>query len=616
MPSFQPGLKRAMRAYWPQTLRSKMVFLAIVMISLPTMLIGYIVEIQGRDALLQEKQTKLYALTHLLDQALAASFDAYPHLAREQRIKALNQQLSPITDAITSAFPGVGAGYYNRELDAIITYAPQELYGKAVGISIDEEHPGRTVMATGKPLVKSGTQVRGNIMNAMQPIARDGKVIGYIWANELSNDIDQQALKMDMSIITVIGLGMLCSLLLIVAFSRRFASDIDTIKLGLTELQRNLNTKLPPLKGEMGEISDSVNALSRALREAKTLNDLIIENAADGVIAVDINGCVIMINPAAEGITGYSQKESLGKPYENVIGDRGYRSPILDTLEHGIDHVALEVDYPAKHQIIQISVSTSQMRNAQGEVIGALVIFSDLTAKKEVQRRIERAERLATLGELMAGVAHEVRNPLTAISGFVQILKDTEQDPQRLEYTQIILKEVNSINRVIQQLLDFARPRPGLYQKIHLNQIINETLILIKTKGMEARIDFNVVLDQHLGAIDADGEMLKQVLLNLLINAVQAISARGKITISTQALGQDKQMIKIQDDGCGISDDIKTKIFMPFYTTKPSGTGLGLSISQRIITSHDGDITLESQPNQGTSFTIILPVRHGEKNLT
>ncbi|WP_159567633.1 two-component system sensor histidine kinase AtoS [Budvicia diplopodorum] len=614
MPPVQSGFKRYLRAHWPQTLRSKMIFLAIMMISLPTMLIGYIVEVQGRDALLQEKQIKLFAVTHLLDRALSDSFELYPNLPREQRIKALNERLSPITDDITSAFSGVGAGYYNKELDAIITYAPQKLYGNAVGVTIAKDHPGRTVMASGHPLVKSGSQVRGNIMNAMKPIERGGQIIGYIWANELSNDIDRQALAMDISIIIVIILGMLCSVLLIVVFSRRFASDIDTIKTGLTELPLNLNTRIPPLKGEMGEISDSVNALSRALREAKTLNELIIENAADGVIAVDTHGCVIMINPAAEGITGYSQKESIGKPYENVFGDRDYRSPILDTLERGIDHVALEVDYPAKHRTIQISVSTSQMHNAQGEIIGALVIFTDLTAKKEVQRRIERAERLATLGELMAGVAHEVRNPLTAISGFVQILKDTEQDPQRLEYTQIILKEVNSINKVIQQLLDFARPRPGLYQKIYLNQIINQTLILVKTKGIEARINFNVNLDPSLTYIDADGEMLKQVLLNLLINAVQSISARGEIAISTQPVGQDKQRIKIQDNGCGIADEIKDKIFTPFYTTKPSGTGLGLSISQRIITSHDGDITLESQPNKGTTFTIVLPVRNGERN--
>ncbi|WP_140921443.1 two-component system sensor histidine kinase AtoS [Limnobaculum xujianqingii] len=604
--------KRFIQRFRPHTLRSKMMVLAIVMVSLPTLVIGYFVETEGRDALLQEKKIKLSAVTQLLDDALKDSFKLYPDLPRDQRIAALNKQLAPVTDTITKAFSGVGAGYYNRELDAIITYGPQALHGNAVGVTIKQDHPGRDVMASGEPLVRWGSQVRGNIMNSMIPIKRDDQVIGYIWANELSNDIARQALAMDLKIIAVICIGMLFSIWLIVAFSRRFASDIDTIKSGLNELPLNLKTQIPPMKGEMGEISDSVNSLSRALREAKTLNELIIESAADGVISVDIEGCVTMMNPAAEEITGYRQKELIGRPYAEIFENTNFFSPVLDTLIHDIEHVALEVDYPGKNRTIQISVSTSQLRNAQGDTVGALVIFTDLTAKKEVQRRIEQAERLATLGELMAGVAHEVRNPLTAISGFVQILKDSETDPQRLEYTQIILKEVHSINKVIQQLLDFARPRPSLYQKINLNQIINQSLILVKTKGVEARIDFVVQLEESLSDIEADGELLKQVLLNLLINAVQSIAARGEIIITTRALSPDWQEITISDNGCGISDEIKTKIFDPFYTTKPSGTGLGLSISHRIITAHDGDITLTSKLNQGTTFTIVLPVKHSE----
>ncbi|AWH89094.1 two-component system sensor histidine kinase AtoS [Limnobaculum parvum] len=604
--------KRFIQRFRPHTLRSKMMVLAIVMVSLPTLIIGYLVETEGRDALLQEKKIKLSAVTQLLDDALKDSFKLYPDLPRDQRIAALNKLLAPTTDTITKAFSGVGAGYYNLELDAIITYGPQALHGNAVGVTIKQDHPGRDVMASGEPLVRWGSQVRGNIMNSMIPIKRDNHVIGYIWANELSNDIARQALAMDLKIITVICIGMLFSIWMIAAFSRRFASDIDTIKSGLNELPLNLKTQIPPMKGEMGEISDSVNSLSRALREAKTLNELIIESAADGVISVDIEGCVTMMNPAAEEITGYQQKELIGKPYAEIFENTNFFSPVLDTLIHGIEHVAQEVDYPGKNRTIQISVSTSQLRNAQGDTVGALVIFTDLTAKKEVQRRIEQTERLATLGELMAGVAHEVRNPLTAISGFVQILKDSETDPQRLEYTQIILKEVHSINKVIQQLLDFARPRPSLYQKINLNQVINQSLILVKTKGIEARIDFVVKLEEPLSDIEADGELLKQVLLNLLINAVQSIAARGEIIITTRALSPDWQEITISDNGCGINDEIKTKIFDPFYTTKPSGTGLGLSISHRIITAHDGDITLTSKLNQGTTFTIVLPVKHSE----
>lgn len=612
MPAFLSVLKRFIRLIWPYTLRGKMMIMAILIVSLPVLIIGYLVETEGRDALLEEKRIKLFAVNNLLDEALGDSLDFYQDLPRDQRIIALNQKLAPVTDKITTAFSGVGAGYYSKELDAIITYAPQAQHGNAVGITINSDHPGREVMKTGEPLVKWGTQVRGNIMNSMIPIKRNNEVIGYIWANELSNDIDRQALAMDIKIIAVLCIGLLLSTWMIAIFARRFSSDIDVVKTGLAELSLDLKTTIPPMKGEMGEISDSVNALSRALREAKTLNELIIESAADGVISVDTHGRVTMINPAAEGITGYSKKELIGRPYAEIFEKTDFNSPVLDTLNYGIDHVALEVEYPAKDRKIQISVSTSQLRNAQGQTIGALVIFSDLTAKKEVQHRIEQAERLATLGELMAGVAHEVRNPLTAISGFVQILKDSEQDPERREFTQIILKEVHSINRVIQQLLDFARPRPSLYQKVNLNLLINQTLILVKTKGLEARINFILQQEQDLPDIEADGELLKQVLLNLLINAVQSIAAKGEITITTRSLGERWQQIKIQDNGCGISDKIQAKIFDPFYTTKSSGTGLGLSICQRIITAHDGDISLISQENKGTTFTLVLPVKHSE----
>ncbi len=615
MSAFISTVRHALWAFRPRTLRNKMMVLAILMVSLPTLVIGYFVETEGRDALLEEKRIKLFAVTHLLDEALGDDFQRYANLPREDRIQALNRLLAPRTDRITNAFSGVGAGYYHRSLDAIITYGPQAQYGYAVGVSIKPDHPGREVMASGGALVKWGSQVRGNIMNSMLPIKRDGQVIGYIWANELSNDIDRQALAMDIKILTVLILGLLLSIWFIVTFSRRFASDIDMIKAGLNELSFDLNTVIPPMQGEMGEISHSVNTLSRALREAKTLNELIIESAADGVISVDINGCVTMINPAGESITGYRKKELIGRPYVEFFVHTDFNSPVLDTLERGIDHVALEVNFPGKERTIQISVSTSQLHNAQGETVGALVIFTDLTAAKEVQRRIEQAERLATLGELMAGVAHEVRNPLTAISGFVQLLKEGEKDPQRLEYTHTVLKEVRSINRVIQQLLDFARPQPSFHQEVMLNQIINESLILVKTRGLEARIDFHVNLEPELTEIHADAELLKQVVLNLLINAVQSINAKGEINITTRSLANGRQEIRIKDSGCGIPETIRTKIFDPFYTTKSSGTGLGLSISQRIVASHGGDIMVESELNQGSTFIIILPVTHSEGTL-
>ena len=282
--------------------------------------------------------------------------------------------------------------------------------------------------------------------------------------------------------------------------------------------------------------------------------------------------------------------------------------PVLDTLEHGTEHVALEISFPGRDRTIELSVTTSRIHNTHGEMIGALVIFSDLTARKETQRRMAQAERLATLGELMAGVAHEVRNPLTAIRGYVQILRQQTRDPIHQEYLSVVLKEIDSINKVIQQLLEFSRPRHSQWQQVSLNALVEETLVLVQTAGVQARVDFISELDNELSPINADRELLKQVLLNILINAVQAISARGKIRIRTWQYSDSQQAISIEDNGSGIDLSLQKKIFDPFFTTKASGTGLGLALSQRIINAHQGDIRVASLPGYGATFTLILPI--------
>ncbi|MED0409806.1 two-component system sensor histidine kinase AtoS [Escherichia coli] len=597
-----------MKWIYPRRLRNQMILMAILMVIVPTLTIGYIVETEGRSAVLSEKEKKLSAVVNLLNQALGDRYDLYIDLPREERIRALNAELSPITENITHAFPGIGAGYYNKTLDAIITYAPSALYQNNVGVTIAADHPGREVMRTNTPLVYSGRQVRGDILNSMIPIERNGEILGYIWANELTEDIRRQAWKMDVRIIIVLTAGLLISLLLIVLFSRRLSANIDIITDGLSTLAQNIPTRLPQLPGEMGQISQSVNNLAQALRETRTLNDLIIENAADGVIAIDRQGDVTTMNPAAEVITGYQRHELVGQPYSMLFDNTQFYSPVLDTLEHGTEHVALEISFPGRDRTIELSVTTSRIHNTHGEMIGALVIFSDLTARKETQRRMAQAERLATLGELMAGVAHEVRNPLTAIRGYVQILRQQTGDPIHQEYLSVVLKEIDSINKVIQQLLEFSRPRHSQWQQVSLNALVEETLVLVQTAGVQARIDFISELDNELSPINADRELLKQVLLNILINAVQAISARGKIRIRTWQYSDSQQAISIEDNGCGIDLSLQKKIFDPFFTTKASGTGLGLALSQRIINAHQGDIRVASLPGYGATFTLILPI--------
>lgn len=181
-----------MKWIYPRRLRNQMILMAILMVIVPTLTIGYIVETEGRSAVLSEKEKKLSAVVNLLNQALGDRYDLYIDLPREERIRALNAELAPITENITHAFHGIGAGYYNKMLDAIITYAPSALYQNNVGVTIAADHPGREVMRTNTPLVYSGRQVRGDILNSMLPIERNGEILGYIWANELTEDIRRE----------------------------------------------------------------------------------------------------------------------------------------------------------------------------------------------------------------------------------------------------------------------------------------------------------------------------------------------------------------------------------------------------------------------------------------
>ncbi len=585
-----------------------------IMICLPVMVLAYLVETQGREALLQEKSAKLFgvarSLDHALDDLFTLSEEEKQTLSRAEQLDMLHRRVMASAEGMAGIYPGLGVGFYSRKLDAIVAYAPNNLYGWAVGHSIAADHPGRQVMETNEPLIAFGSQVRGDIMNAMVPIVRADEVIGYIWANELFDDVRHQMDSLHRGVMIVMAAGLFISLILVVLLSWRFGRNVNSVKSGLQKLQYDLSATLPPLKGEIGEIAHSANTMARALREARSLNESILDSIDEAVITVDNDGAVTMLNPAARKTTGFVPEETLYRKYEDLfVEHEWFRSLLLDTLRNGTPHVDVEEEYPVNGRVLNVNVSTSLIRNSDGESIGAAAFLRDVTSQKDMQRHMERAEQLAALGELVAGMAHELRNPLTAIRGFVQYLQQGASEPERQEYTAIILKEVDSINKVISELLSFARPAPKNYYKVRIGELVENALILVRTREVSARIDFVSLIAPDLPDIEADGELIKQVLLNLLLNAVQSIAGHGRITISIDAVG-DVVTIAIRDSGCGFEAENKEKIFAPFFTTKVTGTGLGLSIVQRIVSAHHGRISINSVVDKGTDVILELPIHH------
>lgn len=226
----------------------------------------------------------------------------------------------------------------------------------------------------------------------------------------------------------------------------------------------------------------------------------------------------------------------------------------------------------------------------------------------QTEEQLRRADRLSALGELSAGMAHEIRNPLGAIKGAVEILKDDySPEEAKYEFIQILLKETDRLNHIVQEFLGFARPKKPEYQQSDVNESLETVLTLTAPEARKAGVKIEKRLDESIGRRSLDAGMLKQAFLNLVLNAIQAMPTGGTLTVES-GLRNGTIVVKIADTGTGIAEENRRKLFSPFFTTKKNGTGLGLAITYRIIENHRGTIDVASDPGRGARFTVKIPV--------
>lgn len=226
----------------------------------------------------------------------------------------------------------------------------------------------------------------------------------------------------------------------------------------------------------------------------------------------------------------------------------------------------------------------------------------------QTEEQLRRADRLSALGELSAGMAHEIRNPLGAIKGAAEILKDDYgPDAPKAEFIRILLKETDRLNAIVEEFLNFARPKPPTFGETDINQVLDSVLTLTAQSARKSGISVEKRLDPSIGMRNLDSELLKQAFLNLILNAIQAMPNGGTLTVETK-LKNGFIMATIADTGTGISAAHRKRLFTPFFTTKNDGTGLGLAITFRIVQNHKGAIDVESEEGKGTAFTVRIPV--------
>lgn len=224
----------------------------------------------------------------------------------------------------------------------------------------------------------------------------------------------------------------------------------------------------------------------------------------------------------------------------------------------------------------------------------------------EIEDQLRRADRLSALGELSAGMAHEIRNPLGSIKGTAEILRDgVAPDDPKMEFAEILIREVDRLNGVLEDFLRFARPTPIEHGRFSLRGVVGDVLDLTRQQAVRNRVEVHLEFDEDR-EVPGQGEQIKQALLNLVLNALQAMPEGGRLAVITKNLPHEVR-ITVSDTGPGIAPEDCERIFNPFVTTREGGTGLGLAITQRIVQGHDGHIALDSVPGQGARFTVCLP---------
>ena len=352
--------------------------------------------------------------------------------------------------------------------------------------------------------------------------------------------------------------------------------------------------------------------------------EAVLAGLPDAVIAVDTDQRIIFWNSAAEVLVERSARRAEGRYVKEVFSpDALVVRRLGETLTTGESRSEAEtVVERGDGRRVPVSIVTAPLCGRDGQVEAAVVVLRDLSRIHQLEAEVRRGETLAAAGRMAVGLAHEVRNPLGAIRGAVQLLRRELGSDSRLgEYTDVLLTEVDRVNRIIESLLDLARPIQLRAVPLNLHQLLERVTLLSEESARERGVTFLRRYDPSLPPILGDEDRLVQVFHNRVRNGLDAMAHGGRLTLTTRVslnplfgkmdLGAgQRSMVEAQvtDEGAGIPDAVRARIFDPFFTTKDKGLGLGLSICHRILEEHRGAIQVESDPGRGTSVTCFLPI--------
>lgn len=367
---------------------------------------------------------------------------------------------------------------------------------------------------------------------------------------------------------------------------------------------------------------EQIRALILDLATEHERIELVLDSLNDGVMVCTGDHSLVLVNKAAERMVPFASHEWYERSVWDAIGDREIAEFVRTTLmnqESAQDReFALETN--GTNRILSCSILPLV---GSGTIQGSILHVEDVTEKRGREARLRRAESLASLTTLAAGVAHEIKNPLGSIGIHIQLLQKAlkgagacgEFDRERMEgYIDVVNEEVDRLNRIVVDFLFAVRPIDVHLEDHSLNEVVHELLEFVKYELEEADIELSAELEAGIDNIELDVKYLKQALMNMVKNAIAAMPNGGVLRVTTAQRGDDV-VLRISDTGIGISDEIMSKIFEPYFTTKDFGSGIGLTLVYKVIKEHNGEIAVVSQEGKGTTFTISFPVPQKQQHL-
>jgi two-component system sensor histidine kinase AtoS len=375
----------------------------------------------------------------------------------------------------------------------------------------------------------------------------------------------------------------------------------------IEELGKNFNYMIEQIRLHRNELESRL----REITSLKAYNDNILSSMTNGLITIDPEKRIITLNEMAEGILGKGKESMVHRSLEEAFGNGHPICQMLtQTLTHekGIFH--LEVELKRDGESVWLMASTSLLTSGEGEKIGALAVFQDITELKALEERLRHADRLAALGTLSAGLAHEIKNPLSAIKTFVQLLPQKFESPTFMEkFNVTVPREIDRINHLVEDLLELTRRKVRPLVNLDVNRLILQVIDLHGEEMKKRQIVFDDHLDRTIPSIQGDSETLYRAFSNLVINAIQAMLNGGSLSVSSEFEQASSQIqITFRDTGIGMDEETSKNLFNPFFTTKDKGVGLGLALTRKTIEDHRGTIEVASVRDKGSTFLLRLPV--------